>query len=324
MHRLLFALATLLSICAPNAGVAQGSDVQFPVVFTSNAELSKFGLAIASVWVGSDKERGLLHRCYYYGDGGDVITVSHERLLRYAERGFTLNSLCLGLMSETLFDPETGRRLPTYILVNAAKAAGGTPPDVESTFEHPLELPSCFRRALPYMDCVFNFDRLTGEPLSDAKKLGFRELGRSLNEALERAVAERLVCRWPFCSERRFDVSYVIGSLAAGDDEPQICSNRGYLPHFIESELAPRGISVAKSLMEGAHLSCFDISLNLPTGFGYTMDADGSAGPDVSAAVLKAAVDPKRRLGQIDPAALAAKLQPYDASAVQTAPRPGR
>ena len=38
-----------------------------------------------------------------------------EFLRRHETRGFTLQSLCLALPSAIRFDPETGRRLPTYI-----------------------------------------------------------------------------------------------------------------------------------------------------------------------------------------------------------------
>jgi hypothetical protein len=310
MRQLIWLIALLLSLPAPTAHAdeSQGA-VQFPLVFTSKDPLSNFGLSI-----GSAKQPPLLHSCYYYGDGGDLITVSHERLLRYRDMGFTLNSLCLGLMSETLFDPETGKRLPTFIVIDAdAAASSGTIRGNDTTYEHPLELPRCFRRALPYSDCVFNFDRLTGQPLSEDKKLAFQALGKSLNEAFERAIKERLVCSWPFCTERRSDCC-VVGSLAAGGAGPAICSNEGYLPYFIESELAPHGIDVPKPLLDGSHLSCFDVSINLPAGYGYAMDADGTAGPSVSPEVIKAALDSKHRVSQIDPATLAAELQAFDKS----------
>jgi hypothetical protein len=132
-----------------------------------------------------------------------AIRLSHERLLRYREAGFTLNSLCLGLMGSSLFNPETGRRLPTHIVVNPKSLSTGKIQDVDATYEHPLELPSCFRRALAYADCTFNYDRLTGERLSPEKTQEFRELGLAVNNALQRAIKQRLACNWPYCTERR-------------------------------------------------------------------------------------------------------------------------
>ena len=78
----------------------------------------------------------MIHQCYYYGAGGQLIRVSHERLVRYRNKGFTLDSLCLGLMSSTLFDPETGKRLPTYIVAKAESMATGNVNSVDATYEH--------------------------------------------------------------------------------------------------------------------------------------------------------------------------------------------
>jgi hypothetical protein len=286
--------------------------IPFPIVFTSHDDLAKFGISIV-------EHPSTLHQCYYYGDGGQLIRVSHERLVRYHTKGFTLNSLCLGLMSETLFDPETGKRLPTFIFASAESLAAGKADSVDATYEHPMELPNCFRRALAYSDCVFNFDRLTGERLPQSKTQAFRELGLAVNKALERAIEQRLVCNWPFCTERRND-NLAPGSLAAGAYGATGCWNEVYLKYFIETTLATHGIDVPKTVLEDAALTCFDVSINLPAGYGYTMDADGTAGPSLSTAVLQAAIDPKRRFGQIDPKAIAAMLTAQDNSGAADRP----
>jgi hypothetical protein len=306
------AVAAAVHIHAALPQNAVAADISFPLVFATDDELAKFGLSIS-------KNAAMLHQCYYYGDGGQLIRLSHERLLRHREMGFTLNSLCLGLMSESRFDPETGRRLPTYIVVDPKALASGKINDVDATYEHPLELPPCFRRALAYADCVFNYDRLTGGRLSAEKTQAFRELGLAVNNALQRAMEQRLVCNWPYCTERRGD-RIAPGSLAAGGYGATLCNNEGYLKYFIESTLADRGIAVPKTVLGDAHLSCFDISINLPAGYGYTMDADGTAGPSLSPELLQAAVDPKRRPSQIDPKVLADLLNGQTPSASPAKP----
>jgi hypothetical protein len=310
--------AVLFSVAFAEHNTTSGAEIQFPVVFTSGDELAQFGLSIIGY---PAFHRPLVHRCYFYGAGGALLTVSQERLARYRQNGFTLNSLCLGLVSETKFDPETGKRLPTYIVIDPTKVvetkkiAHGKESierNIEEVFvsnEFPLELPSCFRRGLPYSDCVFNFDRFTGKPLSEAKKNAFRQLGRALDEAMQRAIENRLVCAWLFCSERWWedlgDGYSTAGSLGGGAFEPVGAFDLGYLPHFIKEKLAPHGIKVPEALLKDSHVSFFDVSINLPAGYGYNLDADGSAGPSVSQAVLKMAADQKRQVSQLDPAGLA-------------------
>jgi hypothetical protein len=129
-----------------------------------------------------------------------------------------------------------------------------------------------------------------------------------LNNAFQRAIEQRLVCNWPYCTERRTG-SFHPGSLAAGGYGATSCNNEGYLKYFIESTLAEHGIDVPSAVLEDTHLTCFDVSINLPAGYGYTMDADGTAGPSLSRDVLLEVIDPKRRFSQIDPKALAELLK---------------
>jgi hypothetical protein len=219
-------LLALLSTAAADETSPSTSSISFPIVITSAQQLKQFDLSVICCGVNYPP---LLHLCYDVGPGADVISVSHERLVRYREMGFTLQSLCLGLLSETRFDPETGKRLPTYLAIDFDKIKRINKGreqfvrdnpflnyDVSMTAEHPLELPQCYRRALPYTDCAFNFDRLTGERLSDVAKDNFKRLGQALDAAMESAILQRLVCPWPYCPKRysrHFD--YVVLALPA-------------------------------------------------------------------------------------------------------------
>lgn len=300
MPRLMFLLLTIVdALLFQGVGLVDlaAAEIRFPIVFTSNDDLAKFGISIVP-------NSAMLHQCYYYGEGGQLIRVSHELLLRYSERGFTLNSLCLGLMSSSLFDPETGKRLASYIVVDPKALASGKIDDIDATYEHPLELPQCFHRALVYSDCVFNYDRLTGKRLSELNTASFRQLGLALNNAFQQAIDQRIFCNWPYCTERRTD-GLAPGSLAAGGySAPATCNNAGYLEEVIKTTFVEHGINVPKTVLDDTHLSCFDVSINLPAGYGYTMDADGTASPSLSKEFLREAIDPTRRFSQIDPKAL--------------------
>jgi hypothetical protein len=291
-------LAAVLMIESTSA--QPSSRIEFPVVFTSYDQLAQYGLAMLK---NSSKPPPSFHYCYDYGAGGDLIAISHERLIRYRTGGYTLNSLCLGLISESKFDPETGERLPTFIVSTKG-----------ITQEHPLELPSCYQRALPFSDCTFNFDRLTGKRLTVDEKSKVREIGRGIDDAMVAAIKERAVCSWPFCAERwpKMESYWSEGSLAPGSGKPTGCFNLGYLPYFFRAEVAPKGINVpTEAQLRSLHASCFDISINLPAGYGYTTDADGTAGPSVSPELVALAAQPDHQASQIDPKVLAALLNSY-------------
>jgi hypothetical protein len=330
---MIFLATTVITMV--DGGLAQ--PIRFPIVVTS-AELAQFGLSVLKGE--SSKSPPSFHLCYDYGAGGDLIAVSHERLVRYRDMGFTLNSLCLGLLSETKFDPETGNRLPTFIVakIDSANTSDSGAADKQNsasaekkekvtvvTYEHPIELPICYRRALPFTDCNFDFDRLTGKRLSPAQRKNIHDIGLAIDNAMEKAISQRLVCTWPFCFERwpKTGDYWTEGSLAAGGFEPAGCWNPGYVPAFFERKLTPRGIPTPEeSELRALDISCYDISINLPAGYGYTTDADGTAGSFISPELVKLAVEPQRRVAQIDPKALAALLKSYSVSNAAGGQRP--
>jgi hypothetical protein len=310
-----FTIAFIATTTGTEAYSAQRpSRISFPIVAFSVHELAPFGVVVLQ-----DKTPlpSSFHLCYDYGAGGDQIAVSHERLARYRELGFSLNSLCLGLMSESRFDPETGSRLPTFVM---AETDTSTPNKVSVvSYEHPLELPVCYRRALPFTDCTFNYDRLTGKRLSLSETKKVTNIGLTIDGAMKSAIAQRLVCTWPFCFERwpKMEDYGREGSLSAGGFDPIGCFNLGYVPAFFNEKLAPRGIPiVSEEELRSLHISCYDISINLPAGYGYTTDADGAAGSFVSPELVKLALEPGRRVGQIDPKKLATVLKSYTGSNV--------
>jgi len=100
-------------------------EIQFPIVFTDNSKLEDLGVSLE--WPppqegDAPKAPRFPNGCYLYrGQDRDLlISVSDEFLNRYKAKGFSRESLCLALVSEARFDPETGSRLPTYVLRNDA------------------------------------------------------------------------------------------------------------------------------------------------------------------------------------------------------------
>ena len=72
--------------------------------------------------------------CYHFGEGGAVnISISAELLAYYVQQGFSRRSLCMALISAIRFDPETGRRLATYVVIYDLKELRRHPDDMGDT-----------------------------------------------------------------------------------------------------------------------------------------------------------------------------------------------
>ncbi len=104
-------------------GPASADDpvITYPVVFNSTAELEELGLSLD--WPPSEIDTELkaprfANGCYLYRgqDRDHVVSVSDDFLAAYRAIGFSRESLCMALVSEARFDPETGDRLPTFVL----------------------------------------------------------------------------------------------------------------------------------------------------------------------------------------------------------------
>ncbi|MCC7252845.1 hypothetical protein [Hyphomicrobium sp.] len=92
---------------------------EFPVVFTSPSELVPFGILIRPVGDTTPVPPDFNTKCYEGTDllpGEPELFVSDKLMANHRAKGFTPETLCMGLASGTKFDPETGQRLPTYIL----------------------------------------------------------------------------------------------------------------------------------------------------------------------------------------------------------------
>jgi hypothetical protein len=257
-------LVSLLVVVA--SGPAIGNDaLTFPVVFGKASDLRKLGLVLHGFTNDSGSVAHFPHRCYYYGDGGQDISFSDEFLARFKARGFSRRSLCMALVSEVLFDPQTGARLPSYVL---ARYKDGSQPggsgDVSEDL--PLDVPDCFKDGMPLTDCVWNYDPKTGKRLKQADITAIGAIGKRIQTLLARYGSD---CR----------AKETNGTLFAS------CKELGY--------------DDAKKLRSPESCSCTpafsDWSSEFPKGFGYALNADGTAGPDPSAEAADQAVNPKRR-----------------------------
>jgi hypothetical protein len=263
--RVLLKMGTLFAIAFGSIGLpyaVQAAD--YPVIFTSSAELRKLGIAVSYV----DRPEPFNNKCFVYGDGGYLVSMSDEFLSRFLSKGFTLQSACLGLISETHYDPESGRRLATYMIVNREMIKQRSSEPGAATEELPLELPSCFKNANPYTDCVFRYGRQTGKKILNEGTETYRRLGAAID-----AILAKEVKRSPSASE----------DLGASKED-----NGGY------SEFTGQGLpddqQLDEKLQRSSSLTMWIRSSKLPRGYGYVLDAEGGAGPSLSPAAMASAI----------------------------------
>jgi hypothetical protein len=244
---------TVICLGVPSLSHAAGWDkVTYPVKFGKNADLKKMGISIAGYGKDASTVNQFATRCYYYyGDGGYDISISDAYLAGAKTRGFSRRSLCMALVSEAKFDPETGRRLPTYIIGNLAKLAknGGKPSEADDDIsgELPLDVPSCFAGGRPYSDCRMNYDLLTGKKYSLKKTENFKALGARIDERL---AAPEVGSAFKYMED---DGDLTKGEIMVGAGQEKL----------VEDDLSAQ--------------SFYDYSAEFPRGFGYALNAEGAA-----------------------------------------------
>ena len=256
----------------------------YPLVFTRAADVRLLGLVLANYGPDYDTVRRFANRCHYYGDGGNDISVSDSLLRHYRKKGFSLNSLCMALVSGIRFHPETGARLPTYIVVDekSLRQMGFAEAGVISE-ELPLDVPTCFSRGLPYTDCAFNYHPRTGVRLGADTTAWYKRTGDTIIAAVRREL-----------SSGRFASECTCAEFEANNDECRIekhgaCKDS----EFIAGDLAVE--YVAFSAPQEAWIGFYDVSTSLPLGFGYALYADGAAGPSSVAGSDQLALSGKNR-----------------------------
>ena len=139
-----------LAICL-TIGTVTASTVSQPVLAQDSTvtliEMSPNELAANGIALRELRMRPFPNSCRAAGNAG--LSVSDPMLEHFRAQGFSLESLCLGLSGAIHFDPETGRQLPiAHVRV----------PGKDEYLDVPLNLPRCFRDAVPQLECDFRFD----------------------------------------------------------------------------------------------------------------------------------------------------------------------
>lgn len=132
-----------------------------------------------------------------------TITVSNELLARMQKQGFTLTTLCIGLVSSHLaFHPETGARL-TRVRVPTLKSDLDQYPI--GAVDLLIDIPRCFARGTPYLDCKMRHEWDLGQRLSAEETQEWAAKGAAIDAAMKRLIAAKAFARPCTCNDFQAD-----------------------------------------------------------------------------------------------------------------------
>jgi hypothetical protein len=155
---LVWMLAYLVSLECTPPSLAQ-DEPKVPLISMTGQQLRSLGIALRSAGV-----QPLPNSCAPAGSTG--LSVSNEMLTAFRARGFTIESLCLGLASDFHFDPDSGKPMPFASLPESLV---------------PLNLPNCFRRAVPFLDCNWSWEHFWGVKNDERERASLRGVGQTID-----------------------------------------------------------------------------------------------------------------------------------------------
>lgn len=255
---------------------------EYPVVLTDVASQKALGL-LESNYGPYAGEPELGHKCYYYGDGGSLLSMSDEFLARYRAQGITLETLCMALVTGMRFDPETGTRLATVVMADIEELSRsdyfGEPGPISD--EIPLQIPACFRRGLPLVDCRFAYDPISGAPLTPNETAKIAAAGARAYEEARALIAGGKYAQPCGRGDRptEDESCYSTGRIGSGYPE------REYRINANHPAMLPLG-------------GFYVFSPELDQGFAYAVMADGAAGPSASMESVQLVLEGKTRATQ--------------------------
>lgn len=171
------------TICLALAGLAapmpwhdaKAQDQKVSRIRMTIDELAALGIAVRGT-----RARPFPNSCA--SSGNAKLSVSDMLLGHFRARGFTLESLCLGLSSNVRFNSETGSQLP---LAFVSEVRGN-----DFDRELPLNLPGCFRNGVSDMECDYKFDSWEGVRLDrrdlESHRAGLREFDALVRQHIQR------------------------------------------------------------------------------------------------------------------------------------------
>jgi hypothetical protein len=163
----------------PDEARAQEPDRKVARIRMTAAELTAYGISVRG-----SRLPPFPNSC---GPAGNPrLSVSDRLLQRFLARGFTLESVCLGLSSQMRFDPESGRQLPLAFVPELRV-------ENRDDQEFRLDLPSCFRGGVSDLECNVRFDKWWGNAFDQRDVASHRESARSFDAMVRQHIRRNRV-----------------------------------------------------------------------------------------------------------------------------------
>ncbi len=250
---------------------SQGTSREFPIVVGDKSLLADIGIIITSFGKPDPNLKHTSNKCYHNPDLVHEASVTDELLAAQQARGFSLNSLCLTLWSGVRFDPESGKRVPTMVVADLDRIGQPDGPGDVVSPEIVLSPPRCFANGTPYQDCKSRYSISSGTPLS----ANLQALSRQRAATIDRLVDE------------------ILPTLPADRcaETPNPCADPALAGWLLPSgQLSDR----ARELDLG-NVAFFDVSADLPRGYGYALQTPFGGGPPSPSTEVYRAVTERRR-----------------------------
>jgi hypothetical protein len=206
----------------------------------SDSILQRIGIARGSI-------QAFPNKCY-----GDV-SVSNEFLDRFRSRGFSLEALCLAIVSPWVqYSPETGQPLTV-------------------SEEFLLEVPGCFKNGVPFLDCKVSFDHSSGLKWTTKAQHEIRARAAAVDLAVRRVISGGRYATQCGCEDVRWD--RIQETLSPGAscriDAAPACLERMTRQKYRTGSLVPEINGFGFEGVGGTDYGNFDISPRLPRGYAY-------------------------------------------------------
>ncbi len=274
---------------AGQAAPAEAGGSQFPVVFTDQAVLAKTGVVIVGYGRDGTSIQHTANKCYQRAAGLYDISVTNTFLARQRARGFSLQSLCMALHSGIRFDPDTGNRLPTFIVRDPESLDDPDPPNSAMTNEIPLTVPRCFAKGTPLTDCAMRFDPLSGQPLGNTSRSALRAFGQQIERFMTQELAQ---------GRYQEPCSAIPENCSGTEDCEKWQERQRFCVNTIVNDgwMRPENVSLQPQPPRPVDIvRMIDVSDAFPRGFGYALYQPKSGGaPDPSKETLRRSTQRER------------------------------
>lgn len=205
--------------------VAATTGGELKTVSMNSSELRSYGIAL-----GFDFPNRCPTKIYDYGSKSFSeryrLSISDAMINHFKARGFSLEALCMALLSPIRFDSDTGKQLSLASIED------------ENGMLMPLNVPDCFKNGTPFLDCTLNYLWHDREEFTVDDQKNFQRL-REFHTRIRQRLEQETPGNWYYDGD--------LGGLFRGTGawevyfgafqlSPNLPRGYGYILHGLEGE----------------------------------------------------------------------------------------